>query len=117
MRGRGARRRNMWGWRRNTRSRGKATASAPAAAAMRSGGKAATSTSTPAAYVSLLLRTCGGCKCSGNEKESCKRANLRTHGFRAPHRAPLLKRASAMRVSKDLPPPGVLCGLAAHNCW
>ena len=116
MRGRGARRRNMWGWRRNPGSRGKATATAPAPA-MRSGGKAATSTTTAAPGLSLLLRAFGGRKRSRNEKESCKRANLRTHGFRAPHRAPLLKRASAMRVSKDLPPPGVLCGLAAHNCW
>lgn len=118
------RRRNMRGWRRNTRSRGKATATP---AAMGSGGKTATSTSTtaPAAKVPLL-RVCGGRKRSGNKKESCKPANLRTHGFRAPHRAPFLKRLTDTRVSKDLLPPGgkpllvqrVIyshCGIAAHK--
>ena len=117
-------RRNMRGWRRNTRSRGKATATP---AAMGSGGKTATSTSTtaPAAKVPLL-RVCGGRKRSGNKKESCKPANLRTHGFRGPHRAPFLKRLTDTRVSKDLLPPGgkpllvqrVIyshCGIAAHK--
>lgn len=95
------RRRNMRGWRRNARSRGKTT-STTAPAAMGSGGKAAATASTSAAAkASLLLRAFGGRKRSGNEKESGKRTKLRTHGFRAPHRAPFLKRLTDTRVSKD----------------
>ena len=127
MRGRGARRCEVWcrGLRRRNMGSGGATAST--SAAMGSGGKAAAATAaTPAADLSLLLRAFGGRKRSRNEKESCKRANLRTHGFRAPHRAPLRKRLTAIRVSKTcrrMPKAAIgptsdcsYCGIAAHNC-
>ena len=138
MRCRGARRCEVWcrDLRRRDMGSGGATATASAAAsapdAMGSGGKAAAAAATtPAADLSLLLRASSGRKRRRNEKESGKRANIRTHGFRAPHRAPLRKRLTAMRVSKicrrhpesRMPKAAIgptsdcsYCGIAAHNC-